>query len=72
MSLNRQEQLLLDHMKHYGGISTLDAIRKYNIVRPASRIRDLRQKGYVIITEMKYKTRRDGSHTKWAFYRLVS
>ena len=72
MSLNRQEQLMLDHMKHFGGISTMDAIRKYNIVRPQSRVSDLRKKGYNIVTEMKYKTRRDGSHTKWAFYRLES
>lgn len=72
MSLNRQEQLMLDHMKHYGGISTMDAIRKYNIVRPASRVSDLRQKGYNIVTEMKYKKRRDGSTVRWAYYTLVS
>jgi len=72
MSLNRQEQLMLNHMKAHGGISTRDAMLKYNIMRPQSRVSDLRSKGYNIITEMKYRKRRDGTTVRWAFYKLVS
>jgi len=72
MSLNRQEQLMLNHMKVHGGISTRDAVLKYNIMRPQSRVSDLRSKGYNIITEMKYRKRRDGTTVRWAFYKLVS
>ena len=72
MSLNRQEQLMLEHMIHDVIIIIMNTNSKYNNVRPQSIVSDLRKKGYNIVTEMKYKTRRDGSHTKWAFYRLES
>jgi len=72
MSLSRQEQLMLNHMERYGGISTRDAVRKYDIMRPQSRVNDLRRKGYNILTEMKYRKRRDGTTVRWAYYKLVS
>ena len=71
MTINKQEQLLLDHMEQKGSISTLEAIRLYNIVRPGARISDLRSKGFNIKTELVYRKRRDGRQTHFAVYSLV-
>ena len=68
---NKQERLMLDHMEHYGSISTMEAVRKYNILRPASRVHDLKAKGYDIHTEIVYRKTRNGSHTHYAVYSLV-
>lgn len=56
-----QKQLILEHIKKYGNISTLEGYNKYKIMRVGSVINMLRNEGYNIITIMEYnrnKTKR--------------
>lgn len=61
---------LLAYMKNAGAITTMEAIRKLNIVRPASRIKDLKDLGYDIQTEIVWEKKRDGSTIHYAKYSL--
>ena len=49
-----QKQIILEHIKQYGNISTLEGYNKYKIMRVGSVINLLRNEGYSIITEMEY------------------
>ncbi len=49
-----QKQIILEHLKQYGDITTLDAYNKYKIVRLGSVIHLLRKEGYKIITCMEH------------------
>ncbi len=46
-----QKKLILAHMRNYGSIEPLTALREYGIYRLGSRICDLRKDGYDINTE---------------------
>lgn len=56
-----QTQIILEHLKKYGNISTIEGYNKYQIMRVGSVINILRNEGYKIITIMEYnknKTKR--------------
>ena len=56
-----QKQIILEHIKKYGNISTLEGYNKYKIMRVGSVINTLRNEGYNIKTIMEYnrnKTKR--------------
>lgn len=56
-----QKQIILEHIKKYGNISTLEGYNKYKIMRVGSVINMLRNEGYNIKTIMEYnrnKTKR--------------
>ena len=64
-----QNEVILDHLKNYGGLTSLEAIRLYQITRLAARISDLRKKGYNILSETIRK--KDGKKTiKYSRYWL--
>ena len=69
-----QKAVLFQHMKHHaGGISTLEAIKLYGIVRPAARIADLRDDGHIIRTERVPVLDDDGKEiSHYAQYHLVA
>lgn len=46
-----QNQLILDYIAEFGSITPLEAIQDLGIMRLASRISDLKRKGYNIISE---------------------
>ena len=64
-----QNEVILNHLKNYGGLTSLEAIRLYSITRLAARISDLRKKGYNILSETIRK--KDGKRTiKYSRYWL--
>lgn len=65
-----QEQRILNYMKDFGSITPLDAMREFGIMRLASRISDLKKRGYKISREYEKSVNRYGEHTKYARYKL--
>lgn len=59
------------HLRDFGSITSAEAINEYGIYRLASRISDLKQRGYVFETEIKYAKNRYGEPTHFKVYRLV-
>ena len=59
---------ILWHLKHFGSITSLEAIKSYNATRLSGIIYVLRKRGYIIDTvQEKGKTRHDRP-SKWARY----
>lgn len=48
-----QKTVVLQHLKRFGSIEPLTALREYGIYRLGARVADLRSEGYNIITETK-------------------
>lgn len=66
----KQTELVIRHLQDYGSISALIALQEYDIMRLASRIRDLRKRGYDIVTEKKTRKNRYGETVRYAVYRF--
>ena len=62
---------VLQHMKDFGSISSIEAITDYGILRLASRIADLKGQGHHIISEMKKGKNRYGETTHYCVYSLA-
>jgi hypothetical protein len=62
-----QRQTIISHMKRYGSISPLEARHVHGIERLASRIDELRQEGFQIVTTMK----RDAKGKRYASYEFA-
>lgn len=52
MEREKQTAVILNHLKQYGGLTALEAVRNYGIMRLAARISDLRDSGIPVRTEM--------------------
>lgn len=65
-----QETRILNYMRDFGSITPLDAMREFGIMRLASRISDLKKRGYRISREFEKGTNKYGESTKYARYRL--
>ncbi|MBQ0113309.1 MAG: helix-turn-helix domain-containing protein [Bacteroidales bacterium] len=61
---------IVRHMNEYGSISQLEAMQEYGIMRLASRISDLKKKGYVIEDKMVHRTNRYGEPVHYKRYSL--
>lgn len=70
MSVATQKSKLLNHLTNNGPITSLEAVRKFNILRPSNRIQELKAEGYDIHTEIIWKKHEDGSTTHYARYSL--
>ena len=67
-----QKKVILDHLKKFGSIEPLTALREYGCYRLGARISDLRNDGYNIITEtIKSVSRITGRPVRFANYKLV-
>ena len=66
-----QCQRIIDYMHRYGSISTLEAFNDLGVARLASRIHDLKQQGYNIISETKTSKNRYGESVSFKAYRLA-
>jgi hypothetical protein len=63
---------LLDWMRNSGPIDTLTARRELNILMPASRIKELKNQGYIFHTQRITITDEQGrSHSNIAQYTLI-
>lgn len=65
-----QCERILRHLEDYGSITSLEAMSGYGIMRLASRINDLRKRGYPIVTETIGGTNRYGEATSYARYSI--
>ncbi len=66
-----QCQRILEYIRQFGSISTLEAFRDLGVARLASRIHDLKRQGYIFITETKTSKNRFGENTSFKVYRLA-
>jgi hypothetical protein len=66
-----QCDIILQHLKEFGSISSLEAMKEYGIMRLASRINDLKNQGYPIISNTKIMKNRFGETVHFAEYKLV-
>lgn len=66
-----QNEKILNHMKRYGEITPLDAIREYGCMRLTSRIGELKQQGVPIRTRMVKVNNRSGEPVRVAAYSLA-
>lgn len=62
---------ILEHLIKYGSISSMEAITLYGIMRLASRISDLKKRGYLIVGEMETAKNRFGETVSYKRYRLI-
>lgn len=66
-----QKQYVLSHLKQFGSIGPLTALREYGCYRLGAVIFDLRSEGYNIITErMEAKSKITGRPVQFAKYIL--
>lgn len=65
-----QNQRILDYLDSHGSITQLDASRELGIMRLASRISDLRRKGYHIDSKMDIVTNRYGEKCRVKRYSM--
>ena len=66
-----QAERIMEHLKEYGTITQLEAMKEYGIYRLASRISDLRKNGVEIKRTMVKGKNRYGEDTCFAEYRLL-
>ena len=48
-----QNNKVLEYMENHGSITSREAMMRLNVMRLASRICDLKKKGYPIVTDME-------------------
>lgn len=65
-----QNERILQHMKEYGSITSLEAMNWYGVYRLASRITDLRKDGVDIERRMVKGKNKYGEPIRFAEYRL--
>ena len=70
MSKATQAEMILDYIEEFGSITPLEAIRDIGCYRLASRVSDLRKKGYPIKTKMVSVPNRYGGKSNVARYSL--
>ena len=66
-----QCQKVLEYMRKYGSITQLEALADIGCMRLASRISDLRNRGYAIGRRMKTGKNRYGDSVSFAEYYLI-
>ena len=62
---------IIDYMRQFGSISTLEAFNDLGVARLASRIHDLKGQGYNIVSETKTSKNRYGENVSFKVYRLA-
>lgn len=59
MKAMTQEEIVLEHMRKHGSITSMTAFRRYSITRLSGRIFNLRKAGYII--DMVWETSQYGT-----------
>lgn len=65
-----QCERILRHLNDYGSITSLEAMTEYGCMRLASRVSDLKNLGYNIISERETSKNRYGEKVSYCRYRL--
>ncbi len=65
-----QNQRVLEYIRDFGSITQLDALRDLGVMRLASRVSDLRQRGHNIVSKMESVKNRYGEKCKIKRYWL--
>ena len=63
-----QNEMIINHLREYGSITQLEALRDYGCMRLASRISDLRKTGIKIIRLTETCRNRYGQKIRYARY----
>lgn len=63
-----QKERILRHLRDYGSITQLEALKEYGIMRLSSRVSDLKAEGYPIRREMVSSKNRYNENTSYARY----
>ena len=63
-----QNEMIINHLREYGSITQLEALRDYGCMRLASRIADLRKTGIKIIRLTETSRNRYGQKIRYARY----
>lgn len=66
-----QCEQVLEYMKKHQGITTLDAFRDLGVARLSARIKDLKNEGHIIFSDMVERPNREGSMCRVALYTLI-
>lgn len=67
-----QCERVLQYMEDFGSISSYQAMIDLGVGRLASRIHDLRHRGYSIMSVTKTRKNRYGETTHYSVYRMVN
>lgn len=67
----RQCDMILRHLRDYGGITNYEMVLEYGIGSPTRRISDLRQQGYPIKSVTMHGVNRYGERTTFTRYELA-
>lgn len=70
-STNSQCNKILEHMRTYGGITSLEAFEQYGCTRLSGRIWDLKHKGYNITSKQEKVLNRYGEPVIYSRYYLT-
>lgn len=65
-----QNEAVLRHLLDNGGITSLEAMNKYGIMRLGARVYDLKKQGYPIKTFLRIGKSRNGESMVYAEYRM--
>lgn len=65
-----QCDMVLRHLKDFGTITSIEAITDYGILRLASRVSDLKRRGFRIKSERGSGVNRYGETTHYSIYSL--
>lgn len=70
MQPKTQKEEILKHLTEFGQITSLEAIKEYNITRLADKIYQLRKERYNISSTLKKFTNRYGNSSSFSIYKL--
>jgi len=65
-----QNEAVLRHLLDNGGITSLEAMERYGIMRLGARIYDLKKQGYPIKTYLRVGKSQNGESMVYAEYRM--
>lgn len=65
-----QNERILDYIAEFGSITQIEALRDLGVMRLASRISDLKRKGYKVISKREVVKNRYGESVKIKRYSL--
>ena len=65
-----QNEIILEHIQRYGGITNMEAMNEYGICRLSARIKELRDQGYNIIMQKTKAKNRYGKKISYGVYSL--
>lgn len=68
--MNRQQRRIVDYIKQFGSITSMEAYRDLGIVKLSNRISELRQMGVPICGKVENGTNRFGEKVHYTRYSL--